>query len=144
MHENIDALDGFSDRWLGQARQYHLVTGDIFQAVRAFKEEMMVIRCVGIEIATLWIDNDLSQQTRRRKLMKRIVDGREGNPNGGILRLGMQALGGHMPVPPFEQQLRQRNPLARWPQPRVAEFFDNVAIGSGVHDGFHINRLHIK
>ena len=53
-----------------------------------------------------------------RELVQRVVDRRERDPHIGACRLAMELLGGDVAVARVEQQLGQRQALARRPQPR--------------------------
>lgn len=100
------------------------VAGNIGKIAFVFKIKMMMVVDIRVEVGARAVDDDLTQQANFRKLMKRVVDGRQRNANAGRLCFGVQGFGGHMPVDTVEQKFSKGNALARRPQAGFPQSLD--------------------
>ena len=107
-NNDFDAADLGSIWWHRDPTHGDIVTCDVVQRTARFTEEMMVVVDVRIEIRTRGINDDLAQEAGSSKLMKSIVDGREGYRDRRGVRFRVQLLGSDMPIIAVEQQTRQR------------------------------------
>src|SRR5512132_4081523 len=96
---------------------------------------MVMMRGVGVEIALPHVDHDLAQQPDRRELMQRVVYGRERDRDAGSAGLMEHLLGRDVSRAALEQELGKGQALARRPQARRLEPFQNPRVGS--------HRLHL-
>ena len=94
------------------AADHHIPTRNVLQFARRFAEEVMVVRCVGVEIGATRFDHDFAQQTRIRELVKRVVNRRKRDPDRRTCRLGVELLGGDVALSIFEQEARKGKALA--------------------------------
>jgi len=102
------------------------IAWDIDERSIALDEVVIVIGRVGVKIGPLAADGDFTQEPRPLELVQRVVDGCQRNALTGAHRLLVQDFGGHVPVAVGEQKLRQRDPLARWPQAGTAKQFAGI------------------
>ena len=58
----------------------------------------MVVRRIRVKIRSTRFDYDFAQQLRSRKLVERVVNGRQGDFDLGIDRFAMKLFGGDVPV----------------------------------------------
>jgi hypothetical protein len=82
---------------------------------------MLVRFRVRVEIMPGGLHDHLSQQSRRRELMKRVVNGRQRDVVSGMLHLLVQELGRNVPVPVPKQETCQKAPLTGGTQSGCAQ-----------------------
>ncbi len=97
----------------GMAPSFSASAGTSSTAFLAFDEEVVVIAHIGVEIGPRAIDRELAQEACLGELVQRVVDGGERHRHAGLDRLGVQPLGGHVPVALREQELAERQALLR-------------------------------
>ena len=94
-----------------------LAIGNIRKFTSIFIQQMMVVRRIRVKIRSTRFDYDFAQQLRSRKLVERVVNGRQGDFDLGIDRFAMKLFGGDVPVILLKQELRERQPLASRAEP---------------------------
>src|SRR6185312_9548177 len=120
-HDHVDAGDLVAFRRCRGLADDHVGPRDVEHLVRAFDEEVVMRRDVGIEVGLGAVDRDLAQQADLGELVQRVVDGGERHRHLGAGRLLVEHLGGQMPVALAEQDPAERHALAGRTQADLAQ-----------------------
>lgn len=135
-HDDVDPTHPGAVRDFGYVRNLDLVRGDVLYPASLLKVEVMMLRSVRIEIRTSRVDNDLPQEPDLDKLMKGVVDGRQGHFDRRSNGFFVQLLGRDVPITVFEQQTRQRQTLPGRPKIRATQQVERSAEGAVRAHGF--------
>ena len=100
-----------------QLAELDVAIGNIRKFAGIFIQQVMVVRRIRVKIRTTRSDHDFAQQLRFRKLVERIVNGRQGDFDLGIDRFAMKLFGGDVPVILLKQELGERQLLASRAEP---------------------------
>ena len=92
------------------------------------REEVLVMRGVGVEEGGPRVHHQLAQQPGFRELVQGVVDRGEGDSRLLPQHLRMQLGGGDMPVRPAEEPASEDDALARGPQAGLAQARRSVAV----------------
>src|SRR5690606_3329722 len=82
---------------------------------------MLVVTCVGVEIASTAVDGDLAHEPGVRELVQRVVDGGERKPYPALEHVAMKVVDSDMTVLAPEQEPAERQSLPGRPQARAAQ-----------------------
>ena len=109
--DDVDAADFGADGRGRQTADRKMVGRNVAQFAGALAKEVVVVRCVGVEIGTPRLNQGLAQQPGFGELMQRIVHGRQRHFDPGGHDLAMEMLRGDVSIAGLEQQPSQCQPL---------------------------------
>lgn len=114
--------DPIASRWFGKRANPDGALRCIPDAPFIFEAEMQVIADVRIEIgAVASLSGNTADQSGLRKLVERIVDGRQRKRETGARSKRMQLIGRQMPMARAKDQHSELDALARRPEMRSLE-----------------------
>ena len=91
-------------------------------------EKMMVRCCVGVEVSSCGIDNNLSKQTRVGELVQSIVDCCQRHTDVFVFSLLVQRFSCQVPIGTLEKKFADGDPLRRGPQTVRSQFGDKFIL----------------
>lgn len=103
-----------------------MIAGNVDKFLVGRVVKMVVMAGIGVEIGTLGIDHDLTQQASFGELMQGVVDRRQRHADARFYRFAMQNFRRDMPITGAIKQTRQVTPLACWPKPCGAQVVAQV------------------